>query len=202
MARGLKKSGQSEIDNAKALFEQSVERGRPDYRLVALAIGAAPLRPPSWAIEACILAKETTERIPAAGTVPDEVGEVLDQIIRYYAGWQQDRPRDPPGSEHVPPSLREAIIASCRTLGLRTKQLDGAGNDDWMRDVRRAWDWEQVNDGRDSYLVLDGFNTTGRIDRVLTALYGAEMGMPSDPIKALWQHDQKKEPKKPISWIE
>jgi len=191
MARGSKKSGQSEIDNAKELFEQSVERGRPDYRFVALAIGAASIRPPLWAIEACILERETTERMPAAGTVADEVGEVLDQMVRYLAVLQQDRPRDPPGSEHVPPSLREAIIASCRTLGLRTKQLDASGNDDWMRDVRRAWDWEQVNDGRAGYLVLDGFNTTGRIDRVLTALYGAEMGMPSDPIKALWHCDHK-----------
>lgn len=190
MARGSKKSGQSEIDNAQVLFRQSVERGRPDYRFVALAIGAASIRPPSWAIKACILEREKTERMPAAGTVADEVGEVLDQMIRYFASWQQDRPRTSPGSEHVPPSLREAIIGSCRTLGLRTKQFDGSGNDDWMRDVRRAWDWEQLNDGCDGYLVLDGFNTTGRIDRVLTALYGEEVGMPSDPIKAVWQYEQ------------
>lgn len=45
--------GHDQIRNAKALFEMSVARGEPDFRYVALAIGAVPIRPPIWAIEAC-----------------------------------------------------------------------------------------------------------------------------------------------------
>lgn len=183
MPRTRKVSGQNSIDHARELFERSVKVGRPDYRYVVLAIGAAPIAPPRWAILACIAAKEREELLPPSFVNAGQIGLILDELVRFYDREQQHR-RAQPHLDSKPSSLRSALIAVCGQLGIDPGK---AGADDsWLRSARRAWEREQNQDRRQSHLELDGWCVTGRIERVLLAIQGPEFGYPSDPIKELW----------------
>jgi hypothetical protein len=178
MGNKRRSSGHTEVENARQLFEQSRERGKPDFRFVALAIGSAPVRPPAWAIRACIEECEATELRSAA--LSPHVDVVLDEMIRVLDEHQQK------GGDLRKKSVRSAILEATS----RTSVCDAARgplDDDQIRRIREAWDREQIEDRRHSVFPLEGYETTHRTDRVLTALYGEEWGMPADPVKALWR---------------
>ncbi|WP_157096590.1 hypothetical protein [Tsuneonella dongtanensis] len=178
-------SGPNEIINAERLFRQSVQRGKPDFRFVALAIGENPYRPPTWAIWECIIEKDRAARKAASGT--REVSDILDEVVRFFA--KEEFRRDGlPGERAKPaPSLRLAIRTACETLNLRTKERSGgAAEASWMKDVERAWKREQQEDVVDSTYVLLNWETTKRIDEIMHALLADEFGEPRDIQQSLW----------------
>lgn len=188
MTRRPKHSGQHDIDHARENFEASVKAGRPDYRFVALAIGAAPVAPPEWAMLACIAEKEREEKRSAAVAGGDSIDAVLDELIRFYDREQQRRTSAGHLNTAKPTSLRAALMAVYELLG--EVSSTGYADDGWLRTARRAWEREQKEDRRESYFVLAGWNITGRIERVLMALQGPEFGYPSDPVKELWLQEE------------
>lgn len=179
-------SGPHQVENAHRLFLQSVERGSPDFRYVALAIGAEPFQPPRWAVWECILEKDRTAR--RAATTLTEVDEILDEVVRYFAGEHFRRDDNPELRERPLPSLQKAIRAACATLGKRTKSLDAPKNADtsWMKDVERAWKREQQEDVVESYHQLLEWKTTKRIADIVEALVAKEFGHPPDLQQYLW----------------
>ena len=178
MGRRKRYGGSYTVENAEKLFQQSVALGKPDYQLVALAIGACPSAPPSWAVLACIELRQQYERLPARGN-DAEMSFILDDLVRFF---------DRAGRNGEPPSLRSAIIQVMTDRGLRQHRADSA-NDDWFRDIREAWEWEQANElAPSSFMQLaDGhfidayrLKTTSRIHRVLMQDVATEVGDPQD----------------------
>lgn len=178
------RSGPNEVINAERLFRQSVENGRPDFRFVAIAIGECPFRPPTWAIWECILEKDRTARRAPSGT--KEVGEILDEVVRFFA--REEFARDNAAKREArPPSLRRAIRSACGTLGKRTKYLSaGSADTSWMKDIERAWRREQEEDVVPSTYVLSDWKTTRRIDEIMHGLLADEFGDLRDIQQSLW----------------
>jgi hypothetical protein len=176
--------GSYTIHHAEELFWQSVAAGSPDYTFVALAIGASPAAPPSWAVWACIDARQNTERQTARG--PDKITPpILDELVRHLARRQwsfesRDRSDAEPDAEYRPPSFRSAVIEVAEADPNWRDKVSGADSD-WYKPIVRAWNWEQQNDlARSTFWTLEGFKTTARIDRVMTQTVAAEVGDPDD----------------------
>ncbi|MFK4005022.1 hypothetical protein [Qipengyuania sp. NPDC077563] len=169
MSNKTRRSGHSHIENAQQLFERT-----GDYRYVALAIGSSPTKPPKWAMQACLAECERTES-KAYSVDEDRIGQVLDDTIRALANHERDT------RKNCRMSLRAAIL---KATGRVSGPLD---EDSEVRPYRRAWDREQKEDRRHSYLGLEGYETTHRIHRVLMEEYGREFGMPTDPLKDFWR---------------
>lgn len=181
MGRKARHGGGYTVRHAEELFKQSVADGKPDYRYVALAIGSAPASPPPWAMWACVELRQQEERIAARG-IDSEIADILDLLVRFFDEKQQEFERDHPDARETysPPSLRSAILHVLAACGRRGGRSAGA-NDDWFRDIRNAWTWEQENDlVPSSFWQLEGFHTTSRIDRVMTQSVAAELGDPHD----------------------
>jgi hypothetical protein len=191
MGRPKRHSGGYAIQHAEELFRQSVEAGKPDYNYVALAIGSFPGSPPLWAVMECIEHRCDVEMRVARGQA--NVSAVLDDVIRLldrlqHKFWLQtggDGPSDRP--KYNPPSLRSTIIQVVKNHEKWTACIDSA-NDDWMKPIREAWDWEQKHDlSREvEGELLDGFETTSRINRVVMQSVAAERGDPEDIAKWAW----------------
>jgi len=199
MGRNKRLGGGYTIHNAEQLFEQSKADGKPDYRYVALAIGNAPASPPTWAICACIDARQEEEQKVARG-VANDIPAILDEIVRFYERSQIEFERENRGTKHTlddyfPPALQSAILWVLNDKGLR-QAWSGSAETDWFKDIRRAWDWEQEHElAPSSYMQLEpmktktgnergkeraGLYTTRRIDRVLSQSVAAELGDPVD----------------------
>lgn len=193
MGRRKRHGGSFTVENAETLFQQSVAVGKPDYHLVALAIGARPSAPPSWAVWACIELRQQHERLPARGN-DAEMSYILDELVRVFdrAGRNGERPEAAGQSrseQYSLPSLRSAILQVLKDKGLRQNRADSA-NDDWFRDIREAWEWEQAHElAPSSFMELaEGdvsdadkrLKTTARIHRVLMQDVAAEVGDPQD----------------------
>lgn len=173
------KSGAEQITNAEALFDET-----GDFRYVALAIGAAPIAPPFWAMWECVAEHHRTELI-AKSNYP-ELDIILDELARQIAKEHFARMDGRKPDERPFPSLAEFTRRSCRATGLRTDKLDQNANDDWARDIRRAWDHEQKLPAAYDPWELPNCKMTDRIDRVVTEMVGAELRMPTNPIKDVW----------------
>ncbi|MDT0576494.1 hypothetical protein RM533_09870 [Croceicoccus sp. F390] len=198
MGRNERYGAGYEIQNAEKLFLQSVTDNAPDYKYVALAIGVRPARPPAWAMLACIELRQREEVTAARGSLTD-VPFILDELIRFYLRKQREfenRPEyvsDDLDNYSLPP-LRSAILHVLQENGLRGAE-GGTADDNWHRDIRNAWDWEQERD----FIVdadpacemrLDGFlkskgkrvpiKTTSRIQRVLMQAMAQENDDPVD----------------------
>jgi hypothetical protein len=193
MGRRKRHGGSFTVANAEQLFQQSLAEGKPDYQFVALAIGACPAAPPSWAVWACIELRQQHERLPARGNVA-EMSDILDELVRFFdrAGRNGERLNGDGQNlttNYSPPSLRSAIIEVLKDSGIRQHRADTA-NDDWFRDIREAWEWEQANELVPSSFmelaegdVIDAdkrLKTTSRIHRVLMQDVAAEVGDPQD----------------------
>lgn len=188
------------IEHAERLFRQSVDEKRPDYKFVALAIGAAPASPPSWAIFECIQLRQREERNAGRGH-EQNVSDILDDVVRFYDRAQrnfEDQCRNTSATldDYSPPSLAKAIR---QVLAEREERQDIACkvDGDWFRDVRNAWNLEQKNDLAPSAIMhLDegkaakkrgGFlKTTHRIARVLQQSMAQEIGHPEDLATWAW----------------
>ncbi len=201
VGRKPRRSGNYTIKRAEHLFAQSVADGRPDYKYVALAIGAVPGSPPDWAIWACVELRLDEERKAARGN-DDDIPAILDDLVRHYDREQRKFEHQSTGGldtldTYQPPSLRSAIRHVLKTKGLRTGR-ESENSDDWIRDIREAWDWEQENDLAPSSLMkLEGFKTregqergglktTSRVHRVLMQSMAAELGDPEDSATWAW----------------
>ena len=202
MGAGRKKKygGAFTIEHSQMLFEQSVASGHPDYSFVALAIGSVPGSPPDWAIWACIKLRQAEERKAARG-IDNDIPAILDEVVRYYDKKQREFERQSQDAldaleTYSPPSLRSAIRDVLTSKGLRsTREIEG--NDDWFRDIREAWDWEQKHDlAPSSFMQLEplkkngkeipGLKITSRIDRVLGESVAAELDHPADTETWAW----------------
>lgn len=202
MGRRPRVGGGYEVERAKELFDLSVQQGKPDYRYIAIAIGASPTMPPPWAVFACIDARVAAERGVARGN-DAQMDNILDQIVRVYDAAERDFENDHWGSSDAwdsyrPPSLRAAILTALEQIGLRQKHMADA-NDDWFRDIREAWDWEQremvVPENTLKQLAMMHLEppkddhdpkTTWRVSRVLQETMAAEMEHPTDPQVWAW----------------
>lgn len=158
----------------------------PDFRYIAIAIGAEPTRPPPWAVWQCILEKDRTARRAATNTV--EVHRILDEVVRYLATEQFFRDDHPEEGEKASPELGAAIRAACATLGLRMDFVSGpkSAETDWMKDVKRAWEREQEEGSVDSYHRLFNWKITPRVHEVMDGLVADELGHPRDFQKIFW----------------
>ena len=199
MGRPTRRSGGRTIQDAEDLFRQSVENGKADYSYVALAIGAAPQAPPAWAVLACIELRQEREKQSARGNANDIEG-ILNDIVRYYDREQRAFEQTLQGSLNAldayrAPPLRAAILHVLKANGHRNEKYGGA-SDDWFRDIRKAWDWEQKHDlAPSSFMELDEgdiddkkkkLKTTTRIDRVLMQSIATELGNPADVQTWAW----------------
>ena len=190
MGRKRLVSGPHEVANAERLFRASEERGQRDFRFVAMAIGAEPYRPPNWAIWECIAEKDRAGRRAASGL--DEVGEILDEVARYFARDHFRRDDEPGYRMARHPSLQKAIRVACATLEKRTKDVNGPKRAEttWMKDIERAWKREQQEDVVDSYYRLLDWKITRRIDDVIEGLLAEEYGYKTDLQRHLWMARQ------------
>ena len=216
MGRPRKLSGATKIANAEELFRQSVTAREPDYQYVALAIGERPFDPPVWAILECIELHGDASRAALRGhdrkASRHAMRNILDKIVRFYiaaelkheratgiSAWREDVQEE---LRYKRPPLRQAIISACRSLKTRENHI-GSANDDWFRDVRDAWDYEQKHgdltpriagagplSATETYCELIGWKTTRRIVRVMEDWQEKKGGPPSDLAKALWIADQ------------
>lgn len=175
-------SGHNQIRNARRLFDTSVANGTPDFRYVALAIGEVPIKPPKWAIDACIEEKELTETA-SASVAREDIGIVLDEAIRIFYDHEEETNRD--GSElPFAAAIREACKRTNKFLG-----FDGSLGASELKTIRDAWKREQKESNLESNLFLEGFKPTERIDRVLIAKLGSEFGMSTNPMRDIWDHE-------------
>ena len=184
MANKKKTSGHYEIREARSLFEQSKAKGQPDFRYVALAIGDCPLKPPFWAMEACVTERDATKTQPFSLEKKD-TGDILDEVVRVLDENEQSA-REPKKM-----SLRSAIYSAMQRIDPEfdpTAPMD----DNSIRTIRDAWDREQEEDCVRSQFALTGYQSTSRTDRVIIASVGKEFDMPTDPIVDLWKAENVK----------
>lgn len=196
MGRPKRQSGSTIIAQAEMLFVRSVEAGKPDFRYVALAIGATPQSPPDWAMLACIELRRDTDGQPGRGNSSDIEG-ILDGIVRFYDRCEQEheqrvRQGSSAPSSYRPPSLRSAI----RSVAAGKRDDHANGNDDWCRDIRCAWEHEQEFDlAPHSLFQFEQDNipknkrwlhTTARIDRVMREAVADELDHPLDVETWAW----------------
>jgi hypothetical protein len=174
------------VEQAEQLFAQSVASGKPDYKYVALAIGASPAAPPDWAVGACIELRRAEEQKSSRG-ICNDVSDILDEMVRHFD--RTERAFYESGERkggYSPPSLRSTIRQATTALGQRKGDVNRA-DDDWCRDIIRAWNEEQKHDrAPHSAWELEGFVTTARIDRVLTQAVAKELGDPEDTATWAW----------------
>lgn len=225
MGRKRRESGALEIATAEERFIQSEAEGKPDYRLLALAIGEHPFSPPAWAMLACIELRGQVHRAAIRGfdepASPSAMQNILDEIVRCYLEAEQfhfaarrkrekaTRSKETEGitlaqqegalaMDYKAPSFRQAVIAACKNLGVRLEDI-GDADDDWHKDVRRAWDYEQQHDALEAkiagsgpltadetYYGLQGWKVTRRVKRVIEEVTGRECDFPADIEKTLW----------------
>ncbi len=225
MGRKRKESGALEIATAEERFLQSEAEGKPDYRLLALAIGEHPFSPPAWAMLACIELRGQVHRAATRGydcpSSPNAMRNILDEIVRFYLKAEQshfaarrkreeaERSQEAEGvtsaqqegalaMDYKAPSFRQAVIAACKSLGVRLEAI-GDADDDWHKDVRRAWDYEQHHDALrpkiagsgpptsdETYYELQGWKATRRIARVIEEVTALECDFPENIEKTLW----------------
>lgn len=177
MGRPKVPSGGSEIVGVKELFDKSVEKGRPDFRYLALAIGSSPAKPPTWAMLECRFEFERTRRQASSET--DHLHKMLDEIAWAYVeelARREDSKRDrddppPPFKEMV----RRAYWASEKTT------LPRASENDAYRIYSRKWNDEQENAIIESWHFLFDWKITPRIAAVMDRFVGEEMGMSENP---------------------
>jgi hypothetical protein len=168
------------LEHARQLFEQSVAERKPDFRYVALAIGATPAAPPDWAIWACIEARRDEEGKSARGH-DETVSVILDELVRFFDQSQRNfYQRNDASGDYKPPSLRSAIRTVLKAQGSRCEDA-GRADGDWYVDITRAWNEEQKHDrAANSTWELEKLQTTTRIDRILTQEVARELGDPED----------------------
>lgn len=189
VARGpkLKHGGSFYIANAERLFFET-----NDFRYVALAIGANPVRPPDWAIEACIAERMATERTTSMTSFAKKGPRILDLAIALMAKHEDDfflagRDIDESQYEEKPlaTALREALLA----IDPNPADIVGA-----VKNLENAWKREQREELLDETLPsvqrLREIPTTARIHRVLTAMeeWNSAPGSPlsADPELLVW----------------
>lgn len=116
--------------DARRLFEET-----KDFRYVAMAIGQSPNDPPDWAKWACRKAYWLNEQTAPSGHPAEEVGALLDEIIKFYIDWETSAERT--GEKR--PSLAAAIGHLLSEYGL----VKGDHNTkSYKRKLRAAWDAE------------------------------------------------------------
>lgn len=179
-ARGpkLKHGGNFDIMNAERLFLET-----NNFRYVALAIGANPVRPPSWAMEACIAERLTAERSSSGGQ-RQHTSRILDLAIALMAT-HEDEYFLPARSlkdeesriawyklyevQYKAKPLATALRQALLIIDPHEKLIDAA-----IVNLRNAWMREQkeerLNEKNFSVLRLRKIKTTARIDRVLRAM--------------------------------
>ena len=180
-ARGpkLKHGGNFDIVNAERLFAET-----KDFRYVALAIGLHPVRPPHWAIEACIAERLVSERSTSMAAQVQHASRILDLAVALMAKHEDDyflpsrncsdeqtRAEWYRVNEHLyeakplATALREALL----TIEPHPNDIVGA-----VRNLENAWAREQEEEWLDdtvfSVLSLRNIPTTSRINRVLLAI--------------------------------
>jgi len=178
-----------EIINAQRLFEKSVLEEKADFRFVALAIGASPAAPPDWAILECISLRRAVARSAARGNRND-VADILDELVAHFDLEQRNFEAAFTGqidwASFPKPNLNGAIKKVLARLGIRRTERERSDPDSF-KDIILAWNWEQQNDAAPaSYFRLEGWKTTSRIDRVMKALVGDELGYPADIETLAW----------------
>jgi hypothetical protein len=186
------------IKHAQELFRRSVDEGHPDFKYVALAIGEAPASPPSWAVLACIELRKRDERQTARGH-SETINVILNEIVRFYIRAEREFIKGFNTYEafdnYTPPTLRSAILSVLKERDPNTN-ADGA-NDDWHRDIREAWNREQIDcllpssdmqleQGKPSVRAKRKLKTTIRIDNVLRQSVAEELGHPTDLQTWVW----------------
>lgn len=200
-ARGPKPKhgGNFYIVNAERLFSET-----NDFRYVALAIGAHPVRPPQWAIEACIAERLVTERSTLMASQLKNASRILDLAVALMAKHEdeyflpgtyfedeQSRVEWYRFNEHrykakpLVTSFREALLS----IEPHERNIDAA-----IRNLRNAWEREQREEKLDealpSVLRLRKIPTTSRINRVLMTMEGwnsaPDSPFSTDPELLVW----------------
>jgi len=166
MVKVRKDSGTYEIDNAEALFRQSVADDKTDYKYVAIAIGQNVLEPPKWAIQECVKARTIAEQKPSLRP-PGKSGDMLDQIIIEFLKhrdewefrcWQYERSEKASHSVHQgkpKPYKQLSFAEACRRAWGLASGIVGKPS---TRDIERyqdAWNREQDEELMDWELERD-----------------------------------------------
>lgn len=170
------KLGALDIRNAKILFEKSVADEEPDFRYPVLAIGANPLVPPKWAMQACIEERRKTERI-SSSLASEPHGKMLDEmavlLLEHVVGINKTKSK----------SLRSLLWEAAKRLDKITNET----SDDTLRTIGRAWNDEQDFVGDQSKMIND-YKMTPRILRIKEELFGEEFGTSKDPAADAYWH--------------
>ena len=175
--------GALELENAEALFRQSVEDGSPNYRYVAMAIGAEPLTPPAWAVLACLHLKGTTEK-SAGSSMERPDGDVLDEAIRIIAR-HEDRmfeirmaARSLGDGANIDRRDRFPVKRAIEQAYFALNDGEEIGESNYRR-IRRLWDDEQRRTVYKGPTPIpmddDSILTTFRINRVLSNFEDAKI---------------------------
>lgn len=157
MNKRLRGSADGDAASVRKQFEQT-----RDYRYVALAIGAAPFKPPKWAIEACFELHRRTLEEASSGNTPKLTGQQLDDVMReLFRAEDIAIPADKYSlsQNYVAPSLASAI----KNVLIRSIGSDDPSFDANVRRLRRAWDHEARGVETDQ----SGFPQTERYRRIL-----------------------------------
>lgn len=186
MARTRKKSGSEQLAKARTLFQESVENGRPDFRYVTLAIGAAPHNPPRWAMLECILEHERTLHLAStlteAKTPQNDPRTMMDAIALAYLG-ELVRQEEKPRSERVAPKLQEMIRLAYQSIS--GEPWPDKSDSDAYRNWERWWNDEQQRGELESgsgYELFD-LRITPRIEALITSFTGRELDFFEEPAR-------------------
>lgn len=179
------RSGPNEIENARNLFEASVEKRKPDYRYVALAIGENPLKPPIWAVWACIELRDAAMNSAASKVAHTSLA--MDEIVRFFAKEQFLRDDQPERRGDPVPELRTAIGAARDALAKNGKSVgQGEAEAGYFALMMRMWEREQEEDAVESHYMLFDWKVTKRIDWIIHSLIAHEEGHPPQVEQAIW----------------
>lgn len=176
----------SDAENSEQRFRET-----GDIMMLVLAIGRQPHAPPEWAVEVCTDIYEHVSGLHAVGANPSKVGEILDEVWRYFLAHPDDLQRDDKGRiiANKGPSVRKAIIHAIGTIEGENESRPTF--EAKLRSVQRAWNLEQRSDRieDDDYELFDGLKSTARFYRIFEE-WGAEEygGITSrDAVKALFR---------------
>lgn len=193
MGNTRKMSGGEEIANAKELFDKGVSNGKPDFRYVALAIGATPASPPRWAMLECLLEYEQTLRLTSSRVTTDrpenDPHKMMDAIALAYLK-EHVRQESINRTRRTKPHLREMIRKGYEALALKPWPYGSDG--DSYKQWERKWEGEQKNariEGGYEYELFDLYMTP-RIEEIITAFTGREMNLPEKPDRAAFAVQQ------------